>query len=184
MNIGIILASTREARNGAKVAQWVKHVADKQDGVHFKLIDLAEIDLPLFDEAHSPMMGKYEKPHTKAWAKIVDGLDGFIVVTPEYNHGYPASLKNALDFLYAEWSGKPIGFVGYGFAGGTRAIEQLFPVVIQLGMQPVGAQVNLHIFSQMDEDGNFLPTERDEEGVANLVSSVKKSAAHIYAERA
>ena len=184
MNIGIIVASTREARNGKKIADWVKHVADKQEGAHFKLIDLAEVDLPFFDEPHPPMMGSYTHAHTKAWAKQVAELDGFIIVTAEYNHGYPAPLKNALDHLYAEWGGKPVGFVSYGVAGGTRAVEQLIPVTVQLNMIPLGGQVNLHIFTQMDEQGNFLPTERDEEAVANLVSSVKKTAAPVYAERA
>lgn len=184
MNIGIILASTREARNGAKIAEWVKHVADKQDGVHFKLIDLAEVDLPFFDEPNPPMMGSYTHAHTKAWAKQIDGFDGFIFVTPEYNHGYPATLKNALDFLYAEWGGKPVGFVGYGVAGGTRAVEQLIPVTVQLNMIPLGGQVNLHIFSQMDENGNFSPTERDEESVTNLLSSIKHAAKPVYESRA
>ena len=184
MNIGIIVASTREARNGKKIADWVKHVADKHDGAAFKLIDLAEVDLPMFDEPNPPMMGSYTHDHTKAWAKQVDGLDGFIFVTPEYNHGYPAALKNALDFLYAEWGGKPVGFVGYGVAGGTRAVEQLIPVTVQLNMLPLSHQVNLHIFTQMDENGNFLPTEQDEEAVSNLVSSVQKAAGPVYAARA
>lgn len=184
MNIGIIVASTREARNGKKIADWVKKIADKHDGVHFKLVDLAEVDLPMFDEPNPPMMGKYTHAHTKQWAKQVDELDGFIFVTPEYNHGYPASLKNAIDYLYVEWTGKPVGFVGYGVAGGTRAIEQLIPVTVQLHMIPLGGQVNLHIFSQMDQDGNFLPTESDEEAVSSLVSSVHKAAQPTYASRA
>lgn len=184
MNIGIIVASTRQARNGKKIADWVKHVADKHDGVHFKLVDLAEVDLPLFDEPNPPMMGAYTHAHTKAWAKQVADLDGFILVTPEYNHGYPASLKNAIDYLYAEWANKPVGFVGYGVAGGTRAIEQLIPVTVQLNMIPLGGQVNLHIFSQMDQDGNFLPTESDEEAVSNLLSSVRKAAKPVYEARA
>jgi NAD(P)H-dependent FMN reductase len=184
MNIAIILASTREARNGAKITEWVKHVADKHDGVHFKLIDLAEVNLPFFDEPNPPMMGKYTHAHTKEWAKVVEGFDGFIFVTPEYNHGYPATLKNALDFLHAEWAGKPVGFIGYGVSGGTRAIEQLIPVTVQLNMIPLGGQVNLHIFSQMDENGNFLPTERDEEAVSNLLSSIKTAAKPVYEARA
>ena len=184
MNIGIIIASTREARNGKKIADWVKHISDKQEGVHFKLIDLAEVDLPFFDEPNPPMMGKYTHDHTKAWAKTVEGLDGFVIVTAEYNHGYPAPIKNALDFLHAEWGGKPVGFVSYGVAGGTRAVEQLIPVTVQLNMVPLGGQVNLHIFSQMDENGNFLPTERDEESLSNLLSSVKKAAKNVHESRA
>lgn len=184
MNIGIILASTRQARNGEKIAGWVTHVADKHDGVHFKLIDLAEVDLPFFDEPNPPMTGRYTLAHTKAWAKQIADLDGFIVVTPEYNHGYPATIKNALDHLYAEWGGKPVGFVGYGVAGGTRAIEQLMPITVQLNMIPLSGQVNLHIFSQMDQDGNFLPTEQDEESLSNLLSSVKQHAKKVYEARA
>ena len=143
-HVHVILGSTRTGRRGAAVARWVMRLAQERDDATFELVDLADWELPFLTTAVPPMMGGYEDPRTIEWAGNVARADGFVIVTPEYNHGYPAVLKNALDHLFAEWNGKPVGFVGYGGPdGGTRAVEQLRQVVIELGMVPVRLQVTL-----------------------------------------
>src|SRR4051794_17868309 len=123
--IGIILGSTRPGRNGEAVAKWVYEIAKKRNDAEFELVDVKEYNLPLLDEPIPPSMGQYSKPHTKTWAAKIDSFDGFVFVTAEYNHGIPGALKNAIDFLFREWSNKAAGFVGYGSAGGVRAVEHL-----------------------------------------------------------
>ena len=121
--IAIIVGSTRPNRLAPQVAEWVHEHAQQHGGAEFELVDIADQNLPLLDEPMPPAMGQYSKDHTKAWAEKIASYDGFIFVTPEYNHSVPAALKNAVDFLYAEWNNKAIGFVSYGSAGGTRAVE-------------------------------------------------------------
>ena len=125
LKIAIILGSTRPGRNGEAVARWVHEKASKRKDATYELVDLAEQNLPLLDEAKPASMGQYEHAHTKAWASKIAGYDGFVFVTAEYNHAIPGALKNAIDFLFAEWNDKAAGFVSYGSAGGTRAVEQL-----------------------------------------------------------
>jgi NAD(P)H-dependent FMN reductase len=136
--IQVIIGSTRPGRVGEKIALWVMEQSKTQTDIEFELIDLAAWDLPFLDEPMPPMMGMYTKDHTKKWAAKVSEADGFIFVTPEYNHGYPAALKNAIDFLHAEWNNKPVAFVGYGVVGGARAIGQLNQVTTTLKMVNAG----------------------------------------------
>ncbi len=112
-NIAIILGSTRPGRNGEAVARWVNDLAQKRDDAEFELVDLADYNLPLLDEAYPPSMGQYQHDHTKRWAQKIAEFDGFVFVTAEYNRGIPAALKNAIDYLYAEWNNKAAGFVSY-----------------------------------------------------------------------
>ncbi len=142
--IAVIIGSTRPTRSGDKVADWFIRQVPHDSGLDFTLVDLNEINLPFLDESKPPMLGEYTKEHTKKWSKLIDGFDGFVIVTPEYNHGYPASLKNALDFLYKEWLDKPVAFVSYGVTGGFRAVEQLRQVVVNLGMRQVNIQIAVH----------------------------------------
>ena len=121
--IAIILGSTRPGRNGEAVAKWVYEIAQKRTDAEFELVDIKDFNLPLLDEPMPPIMGQYGKPHTKAWAAKIGSFDGFIFVTPEYNHGIPGALKNAIDFLFREWNDKAAGFVSYGGAGGARSVE-------------------------------------------------------------
>lgn len=131
----VIVASTRPGRIGRAFGDWMVDYAREHSDFEVEMADLAEINLPLFDEPNHPRLGQYTHEHTKRWAKIVDGADAFVIVMPEYNYSYNAALKNALDYLSNEWRGKPVGFLSYGgVSGGTRAVESLKPVISVLGM--------------------------------------------------
>jgi NAD(P)H-dependent FMN reductase len=145
--IKVILGSTRQARFGDKPAHWICDEARAQPDVDVELLDLRDYPLPFFDQPASPGWGKgiYENEAIQRWAdRIADG-DAFIMVTPEYNHGYSAVLKNAIDSIYPEWVRKPVGFVGYGNAGGARAIEQLRQVVVELQMLPIKSAIHIPV---------------------------------------
>src|SRR5260370_10104240 len=124
LRIAIIIGSTRPGRNGEAVAKWVREIAQKRSDAEFGLVDIKDFNLPLLDEPIPAAMGNYSKPHTKAWGAKIDSFDGYVFVTPEYNHGMNGALNNAIDFLYREWNNKAAGFVGYGGAragrGGSR----------------------------------------------------------------
>ncbi len=142
INLQIILGSTRDVRLGATVAQWVLEQAGKHNEFQTELVDLKDWDLPMLNEVEPASSGKYTLDIVKRWSKNIASADAYIVVTPEYNHGYPAVLKNAMDYLFLEWNKKPIAFVGYGGgAGGSRAVEQLRQVVIELEMAPIRESV-------------------------------------------
>ncbi|MFI1093349.1 NADPH-dependent FMN reductase [Streptomyces sp. NPDC020917] len=155
--IGIILGSTRPGRNGEAVARWVLDVARQRDDAEFTLIDLLDYRLPHLDEAVPPSLGQYSQPHTQEWARTIDSFDGFVMVTPEYNHSTSGALKNAIDFLYAEWNNKAVGFVSYGSAGGTRAVEHLRLIAGELQMADVRAQVALSLFHDFVNFSEFKP---------------------------
>jgi NAD(P)H-dependent FMN reductase len=118
--IGIIVGSTRPGRKADAVARWVHEIATRRNDALYEIVDIQDFHLPLLDEPVPPSLGHYTQPHTKAWAQHIAGFDGYVFVTPEYNHGTSGALKNAIDYLYAEWNNKAAGFVGYGGAGGTR----------------------------------------------------------------
>ena len=154
----IIIASTRPGRKGPAIASWVIEEAAKHKEFFVEVLDLAKINLPFLDELHHPRLQKYEHEHTKNWSHQIDSADAFIVVTPEYNYGFPAALKNALDFLYNEWNYKPIGFVSYGgIAAGTRAVQMVKQVVSAQKMIPLNESVNIAFFTKyLDEQDNFI----------------------------
>jgi NAD(P)H-dependent FMN reductase len=137
--IHVIIGSTRQNRFSEKPARYIFDELKKKEGIQVELIDLRDWPLPFFDEPISParLKGNHSNDFVNKWAAKVGEADGYIIVTPEYNHGYPAILKNALDWVFAEWNKKPVGFVGYGNAGGARAVEQLRQVVIELQMVPM-----------------------------------------------
>jgi NAD(P)H-dependent FMN reductase len=141
--IGIIIGSTREGRFGDKPAAWIHAIAAKRDDLQFELIDLRDHPLPFFDEPVSPAWAPVKNEAARAWAAKLVQLDGFIIVTPEYNHGPSAVLKNALDYAYAEFVRKPVAFVGYGGVGAARAVEQLRLVAAELQMAPVRNAVHV-----------------------------------------
>jgi len=158
LNIKIILASVRDGRFGDKPAKWILGHAKKVDDIKVELLDLKDYQLPIFSDATSPayVTGKYGKKEVDAWAKKIAEADGFIVVTPEYNHGYPATLKNNIDCIYREWNKKPISFVSYGSTGGARVVQQLKEVAIELQMAPI--RNNVHIMNPWfltEEDGSL-----------------------------
>ena len=172
LRIGIIIGSTRPGRNGEAVGRWVYDVAARRSDAEFELVDLAEQDLPLLDEPVPPSMGQYSKEHTKRWAAKIGSFDGFIFVTPEYNHGIPGALKNAIDFLFKEWNNKAAGFVGYGSAGGARAVESLRLVMGEIMIADVRAQVMLSLFTDFENYSVFKPHERHEAGVNAVIDQV------------
>ncbi|MDB5862609.1 MAG: NADPH-dependent reductase [Betaproteobacteria bacterium] len=141
--IGIVIGSTRPTRFGEKPAAWIHGIAGKRKDLDFELIDLRDYPLPLFNEPGSPAWGPIDNEVAKRWAARLAGLDGFILVTPEYNHGPSAVLKNALDYAYNEFIRKPVAFVGYGGVGGARAVEQLRLVAAELQMVSVRNAVHI-----------------------------------------
>lgn len=157
----VIVASTRPGRKGPAIAKWLMDLLNKQSDFEVELIDLKEVNLPFMDEAEHPRFQKYQHEHTKAWSKRIAAADAFIFVTPEYNFGYPATLKNALDFLYQEWTYKPVGFVSYGgIAGGTRAVQMLKQVVTAMKMVPLVEGVNVPFFTKyIDDEERFIGDE-------------------------
>ena len=141
--IGIILGSTRPNRNGEQVARWVYDIAVQRSDAEFELVDLRDYPLPHLDEPLPPSMGQYQNEHTKAWASKIASFDGFVIVTPEYNHGTSGVLKNAIDYLYAEWNNKAVGFVSYGGVGGARAVQHLRMQALTLQMAPISTAVHI-----------------------------------------
>ncbi|MFD9704115.1 NADPH-dependent FMN reductase [Lentzea sp. NPDC059081] len=141
MRIAVILGSTRPGRRSEAVAQWVVKIANSRDDASFDLVDLAEVDLPFLDEPMPAIVGQYQHEHTREWAARIASYDGFVFITPEYNHSFPAVLKNAIDYLYAEWNHKAAGFVGIGGTGGLRAVEQLRLVLAEVKVATVRTQV-------------------------------------------
>lgn len=141
--IGIIVGSTRQGRFGDRPANWILNIARQRTDLTVELVDLRDYPLPMFDEPMSPAWRPATNPVAQRWCARLAALDGLIVVTPEYNHGYAGVLKNALDHAYAEFAHKPIGFVGYGGVGAARAIEQLRLVAIELQMAPVRSAVHI-----------------------------------------
>lgn len=136
-NLSMIVSSTRPQRVGAPVSSWVAQNLDA--GWNLTTLDLAEINLPFIDEDMPAGSGVYTRPHTLAWKAAIDASDAIIIVTPEYNGFFPAPLKNAIDYLFAEWEEKPIALVGYGFGGGQRATTALTQLLENLKATVVGS---------------------------------------------
>jgi len=170
--IGIILGSTRPGRKGETVANWVLDVAAKRPDAEYELVDLLDYNLPHLDEATPPAMGQYSQPHTIEWANKIASFDGYIIVTPEYNHSTSGALKNAIDFLYNEWNNKAVGFVSYGAAGGTRAVEHLRLIAGELQLADVRAQVALSLVTDFENWTKFLPSERHEQSLNVVLDQV------------
>jgi NAD(P)H-dependent FMN reductase len=176
----IVIASTRPGRGGWPVAQWFIQRASEHGGFDLSVVDLAELGLPLLDEPNHPRLRQYTQPHTRAWSEQVEAADAFAFVTPEYNHGYPASLKNAIDFLHHEWRYKPVGFVSYGgVAAGTRSVEQLQQVVTAVRAQPLMEQVNIPFYQQFidDDDGEVHANEVMEQAAQAMLDQLVKMEA-------
>jgi NAD(P)H-dependent FMN reductase len=171
----IITSTTRPGRVGTAVADWVLDVARDHGGFEVVLADLAEIGLPFLDEPDHPSEGAYIHEHTRRWSAMVDAADAFVVLAAEYNRGITAPLKNALDSLYAEWSGKPVAFVSYGMSSaGLRAVEMITPVAVALGMTPLADIVTLPLREVLDADGRLTPGERRARGVQGLLEQLRR----------
>jgi NAD(P)H-dependent FMN reductase len=155
--IAIILGSTRANRIGGQVAGWAYDIASQRDDADYELLDLRDFALPHFDEPLSPFLGQYQNDHTKAWASKIASFDGFVFVTAEYNSHLPGALKNAVDYLHAEWKDKAAGIVSYGITGGSGAGAQLRQMCGPLGMADVPMAVRLMFVTDFENYTVFTP---------------------------
>src|SRR4029450_1779135 len=172
LRIAIIIGSTRPGRKAEAVAKWVYEIAQKRSDAEFELVDIKDFNLPLLDEPVPAAMGNYSKPHTKAWGAKIDSFDGYVFVTPEYNHGMNGALKNAIDFLYREWNNKAAGFVGYGGAGAARAIAQLPAVMAYIQVATVQNQVQLSLMTDFENFNVFKPAQHHEKSVNAMLDQL------------
>ena len=157
LKIGIIVGSTRPGRRADIIAKWVHDLAKPRTDAAFEVVDLRDYDLPMLDEPMPPSMGNYAHHHTKVWAAKIEALDGFVFVTPEYNHSISGALKNAIDFLYKEWNNKVAGFVSYGTTGGARAVEHLRGIMGEIQIANVRAHVSLSLYTDFENFTVFKP---------------------------
>ena len=179
LRVLVIVASTRPGRLGPAVADWfvraIRPEAARQR-ILVDVADLAEIALPMLDEPEHPSSRAYVHEHTRAWSRRVDAADAFVIVTPEYNYGMPAVLKNALDFLYHEWAWKPVGFISYGnTSAGTRSVQMTKQVVTTLKMMPIGATVSLRI-ADSTRDGQVVDSEALEQAARGVLVELGRVA--------
>jgi NAD(P)H-dependent FMN reductase len=172
IRIGIILGSTRPGRNGEQVATWVHDTASRRIDAEFELIDLRDHPLPHLDEPLGAKHGHYQHAHTRAWAARIASFDGFVMVTPEYNSSTSGVLKNALDYLYAEWNNKAAGFVSYGVVGGARAAEQLRLICGALQMAGVSQQVTLSLMTEFENYTTLEPADHSATALDTLLDQV------------
>jgi NAD(P)H-dependent FMN reductase len=182
LNIAIVVGSTRPGRSGGVVARWVHERAAARDDATYELVDLEDASLPLLDEAIPALMGRYEHAHTQAWAATVDRYDGFVFVTPEYNHTTSPALLNALDFVYGEWNNKACAFVSYGTSYGVRAVETLRGVVGELQMADVRNQVRLAIPGDFP-DRVFTPRSEHEAQATALFEQLESWSSALQTVR-
>jgi NAD(P)H-dependent FMN reductase len=172
LKIQVVVGSVREGRVSLPVAHWVRACAGEQGDLDAELVDLADWALPMFALATPPAMGGYKDPRQQRWAAKVGEAGGYILVSPEYNHGTSAVLKNALDYLYAEWNRKPVAFVSFGNTGGARAVEQLRAIAVELRMAPLGEAVHLLGVADKLRDGRFEADATDKKQLARLFDSL------------
>lgn len=172
IRVGIITGSTRPNRKSDVVARWVLGIAQAHGHAEYELVDIADYELPNYDEPLPASLGKYTHEHTKRWAAKIDSLDAFVFVTPEYNHAPTGALKNALDFLYREWTNKAAGFVGYGSAGGARAVEVLRLILGELSVADVRQAVALSLRDDFENYTTFKPGAHHEKTVKTMLDQV------------
>jgi NAD(P)H-dependent FMN reductase len=181
----IIIASTRPGRVGPSVAAWVQDRAIEHGGFDVELVDLADINLPMFDEPRHPRFGDYAHEHTRAWSATVDRADAFVLVMPEYNYGFNAAIKNAIDYLHTEWQYKPVGFASYGgVAAGTRAVQLLKPVLTTLKMMPISEAVHIPFVTQfLGADNRLQPNDIMEASVTAMLDELARWTAAMSSLR-
>jgi NAD(P)H-dependent FMN reductase len=178
MTLTTVVASTRPGRVGRSVADWFTARAAQCEQFESHVADLRELALPFFDEPHPPALQQYTHSHTRTWSRIVDASDAFVFVTPEYNGGFPAPLKNAWDYLAVEWQHKPAAFISYGgVSAGTRAVQMAKQVVANLRMLPLGPTVSIPFVSERVEDGVFLADKIHEAAAEHMLDELVRTAA-------
>ncbi|MDK8504950.1 NADPH-dependent FMN reductase [Corynebacterium accolens] len=173
--IGIIVGSTRDKAAGQAVGEWVNDLAQgRENGVEYQLLELKEFNVPILTSEVVPGAAnkQYDDANVQEWSKAVDACDGFVFVTPEYNHSVPGAFKNAYDSLGAEWAGKPVAFVGYGSVGGVRAVEAWRNVVANFSMPQLRNQLDFHIFTDWN-DGEFRPSDDSLERANSLLAELE-----------
>ncbi|MDX6202007.1 MAG: hypothetical protein QOF82_2945 [Frankiales bacterium] len=176
----IIVASTRPGRVGAPVGRWITGVAEQHPGFAVEVLDLAEVNLPLLDEPNHPRLRAYTQEHTKAWSAAIDAADAFVLVMPEYNYGYTAPLKNAIDYLFTEWQHKPVGLVSYGgVSGGLRAAQMIKQVLTTLSMVPLVEAVTIPMVHSHVQDGELVPTELVQQSATAMLDSLVRWTAAL-----
>ena len=186
LKIKVIVGSTRANRFSEKPAQWIFEEARKRADLEVELLDLRDYPLPFFEEPLPPGAAKdgYTNPIVVRWRDKIKEADGFIICTPEYNHGYPAVLKNALDYVYYAWSRKAVAFVSWGGNAGTRGVEQLRLVTIELDMAPIRSAVHLPTPPWLVKDAEELKTDANARSAAALIDHLTWWAAALHAARA
>ena len=172
LKIALIIGSTRPGRKAETVAKWVYEIARRRNDAGFELVDLKDFKLPLLDEPASAVFGQYTHQYTKTWSAKISSFDAYVFVTPEYNHATSGALKNAIDFLHKEWLNKAAGFVGYGSAGGARAIENLRLVMSELQVAGVKAQVGLSLYTDFENFSAFKPDPQQEKAVESMLDQL------------
>lgn len=170
--IAVIVGSIRPGRYSRLVADWVYEQAARRADATFEIVDLAEHPLPHLDEPIPASGGQYQNEHTKAWSQTIAGFDGFVFVTPEYNHSVPGVLKNAIDFLYTEWSNKAAGFVSYGAVGGARAVEHSRLIAAELQLATVRSQVALSFYTDFESFTTLTPEPRQFDALATTLDQL------------
>lgn len=172
IKIAIIVGTTRPGRKSDAVARWVYEIAQKRSDASYEIVDITDYNLPLLDEPIPPSQGQYSQEHTKKWAAKIAEFDGFVFVTGEYNHSIPGALKNAIDFIYAEWNNKAAGFVSYGSAGGARSVEHLRHSMAEIQIADVRAQVMLSLFTDFENMTTFTPDPRHVDEVHTMLNQL------------
>jgi NAD(P)H-dependent FMN reductase len=172
LRIAIIIGSTRPGRVGESVGRWAIDIARKRSDAEFELLDVAEFNLPLYDEMRPPSTGQYSHEHTKMWSAKIVSFDGFVFVTPEYNHSTCGALKNAIDYLEKEWANKAAGFIGYGATMGARAVEHLRLIMAALQVATVRAQVGLSMFIDFENFSILKPAPMQEKYVNDMLDQL------------
>ncbi len=177
----VIYGSSRQGRKGLPIARWIFGVASEHSEFETEFLDLAEIGLPMLDEPNHPRLYQYQHQHTRDWSAKINPADAFIIVTPEYNYGYPAVLKNAIDFLHQEWLYKPVAFVSYGgVAGGTRAVQALRQVISSLKMVSITESVNIPFFAKLiGENQHFNPDEHTVKSANAMVAELARWSVNL-----
>ena len=179
VRIAIIVGSTRPGRHARAVADWLLGQASARLGALYEIVDLADHPLPHLDEPMPPSFGQYQHDHTRHWAGTIGGYDGFVFVTPEYNHSTSGVLKNAIDFLYAEWNNKAAAFVAYGSLGGARAIEHLRAVCGELQIATVRQQLSFSLFNDFENFAAFTPASLHNDAAIALFDQLESWASAL-----
>jgi len=173
--LATVAVSTRPGRVGIHVARWMQSVAEAHGGFESRLVDLAEIALPIYDEPKHPRLRDYQHDHTRRWSAIVDEADAFVFVAPEYNFNVSPALLNALDYLFHEWACKPAAFVSYGgISGGLRAVQAAKLVLTTLSVMPITDAVVIPFVHDQVKDGRFAPNEVQEKAAPALLDSLAR----------